>query len=1659
MKRRMKQVVSLCVVTGILLGLSSGVFAGPDLPVVSDRGDGYKEATFTGNQSAGISLVSSWSGAPYIALNVENLTRDITPASSVDGILLSLWGGNGGDGTDFFGGDGGAGRAAARLWSPLSIPWYWGPELMFSGGGYGIVTSGPSADAIGVFSAGGRGGTGGWSAAGEGGHGGTGGRAGLLYVQSFGDLQTSGASSRGLVAQNVGGNGGTGGDANGKGGRGGTGGQAWGTQVISSGSIETAGESAPGILANTRGGSGGKGGHAGGPYGEGGAGGAGGAGYTTAVIASGNITTSGNKSPGIFMDFQGGSGGSGGDSGGAYGEGGAGGSGAGGGSAGFPGVPDSVFVQYSGTGSIATSGVSSPGISAQSQGGAGGNGGHTGGLYAAGGNGGKGGDAFPVQVQGWGNIDTVGDSSAGILAVSKGGLGGKGGTAGGAYGAGGAGGVGGAGGSVQVSLMSGRHITTAGSQADGISARSLGGAGGDGGTGGGLAGVGGGARGSGPGGSITIGNDGQIATSGVTSRGVFAESVGGFAGDAGVGGGVAAWGGSVNSTGAGGDVAVTNRGTISTGGGNSTSIFAQSVGGGGGSGAGTGGLVSLGGTGSAGGKGGAVAVTNDGHLQTVGDVSRGIVAQSVGGGGGDGGGASSLVAFGGRGNSTGDGGNVTVHNTGTIVTAGNTAGGVVAQSTGGGGGIAGGVVTEDDLPGGSGGGVNAVFFSTGGTGGSGGSGGDVTINHSGSLATSGTDSAGLAGYSIGGGGGSGGRGYSFGIEGTFVRGGDSAQGGSGGQVNVNSTAGSIVTDGSFSSGIHAMSLGGGGGAGGDVISFTGAVQMSGSYVFGGQGGAGGNGNDVQVASRSQVTTLGEHSHGLSAQSIGGGGGAGGAVVNTNLTVGGMEGMPGMSVALSIGGDGGNGGDGGVVNVANEGDVGTSGFRSYGVGAQSVGGGGGDGGSSLTTVMAIESFSVSVNLGGAAGKGGHGDSVSVTNSGSITSAGESAYGILGQSVGGGGGSGGSSSLLHAEIGVLTKLWQLLLPSVDINSDLTLGGSGGDGGSGGRVDIANTGDIDTAGRFAHGILAQSVGGGGGSGGNATKMDFSLGIDLWELVGLGGFLDFSSSFTLGGSGGVDGDGGVVVVRNQGSIATQGHFANGVLAQSVGGGGGSLGDSTEIDADLPDEIVEAIRSVPIPLMNTTLRPGGSGGAMGDGGEVRVYNDGRIATQGHFANGILAQSIGGGGGASGIVVSDEYDLIDPLNSFVRLQGRNGGTGNGGDVIVENSADITTQGVFAHGILAQSIGGGGGFAGIGEELGISSLELGPHARGVFSEDSGVGVGFAGSAGGSGSAGAVSVTHHGNITTSGDMSHGILAQSVAGSGGTAGPVTVTVGSSIMANGANSDGIHAQSLGSRGNGDISITLNGGTVRGGSGSGVGVNFDGGADNTLINHGNISALSGTAIRGSGGNDVVDNYGTVIGGVHLGAGSNAFNNNAGARFDAGAIIDLGVGNTLTNAGILSPGGLGTIMDTTIIGDLVLSASSVLEIEIGGFAPGSFDSLHVAGTVTGGEAGMMSLMDFTPTMGAINFCFLPGFDPAAQMGLGESVFLPFLTADSPVDLALMSCTFSGGPSGFWYNVLQQDGGLSLRAVYTGQTIPAPGAALLAGIGLALLGWGRGRMRR
>src|SRR5512133_3766291 len=147
MKRGTKRTMSLLVLMSVLLAMDAAVFAGPTLPVLSDVSDDavhwYKAATFTVNQSSGIWPSSYWSSPPVYTYIVNSLDRDITPAPSVDGILISISAGSGSDGTDFFGGDAGAGKDAAR---PVvfsgATHMYLGPAVEFTGGSYKIVTSG-----------------------------------------------------------------------------------------------------------------------------------------------------------------------------------------------------------------------------------------------------------------------------------------------------------------------------------------------------------------------------------------------------------------------------------------------------------------------------------------------------------------------------------------------------------------------------------------------------------------------------------------------------------------------------------------------------------------------------------------------------------------------------------------------------------------------------------------------------------------------------------------------------------------------------------------------------------------------------------------------------------------------------------------------------------------------------------------------------------------------------------------------------------------------------------------------------------------------------------------------------------------------------------------------------------------------------------------------------------------------------------------------------------------------------------------------------------------------------------------------------------------------------------------------------------------------------
>src|SRR5690606_23874387 len=229
-------------------------------------------------------------------------------------------------------------------------------------------------------------------------------------------------------------------------------------------------------------------------------------------------------------------------------------------------------------------------------------------------------------------------------------------------------------------------------------------------------------------------------------------------------------------------------------------------------------------------------------------------------------------------------------------------------------------------------------------------------------------------------------------------------------------------------------------------------------------------------------------------------------------------------------------------------------------------------------------------------------------------------------------------------------------------------------------------------------------GGSGGTANAMDVNIG--------------FSLGVAVGGSGGTGGNASqVTLTLDDTQVNTAGLVSGqlpagwpnqaidqtdsyGILAQSIGGGGGNGGSaaarSLALEAPIPDGTSFAISS--------SVAVGASGGTAGSGAEVDVTLSGNsaIQTAGQGSHGVLAQSIGGGGGNGGDskAMSRTVTIEDTsiaVNLDVAVGGHGGASGNAGLVNLQlnDSAQITTYSDFSNALMGQSIGGGGGNAGVG----------------------------------------------------------------------------------------------------------------------------------------------------------------------------------------------------------------------------------------------------------------------------------------------------------------------------------------------------------------------------
>ncbi|WP_309383281.1 beta strand repeat-containing protein [Cerasicoccus frondis] len=903
------------------------------------------------------------------------------------------------------------------------------------------------------------------------------------------------------------------------------------------------------------------------------------------------------------------------------------------------------------------------------------------------------------------------------------------------------------------------------------------------------------------GGDVSMTNAGTIVTGAgsgdsMASVGMLAQSIGGGGGSAGnkaslfVGdkGGAGGHGGTV-------DITTKSTSSLTTNDINSVGILAQSIGGGGGNGGNAEGFfVAVGGGGGAGGEGGDITLNFDGSLSTNQMHSGGIISQSVGGGGGHGGGATAVspifspedFSIGGSGGSGGSGGMVTatLAADSTVSTLGNNSAGLTIQSIGGGGGTGGAATTF----------TADVFFSlaaaVGGSGEGGGHGSRVVLNNSGMITTGssasaspsgqpvneGADSIGAIVQSIGGGGGHGGSASAFagvfaatdeipiGVAVSLGLGGEGAGGGNGGDAFFNHD-GSITTWGDGSHGALVQSIGGGGGNGGDSTAYSAALTAKADGVtlqasHGGVAGNGGVGGGVAVNiedHQEAFTTHGQNAAGLVAQSIGGGGGNGGFGTarssNINLT-GGQT----VNIGFALGGSGGDGGHSGAVAIASAGDISTNGSGSQGILAQSIGGGGGNAGGG-SVGGGNNNYEVNVAVGASGGDGGDGGRVGVANEGSIQTTRGDATGILAQSIGGGGGTGGSADV-RAPTGYLGNVLDTFSPALSYSSAVSVGGTGGSGGMGGDVVVENLegASISTEGVRAYGILAHSISGGGGTGGSANA---SSNAALLPVVLHRDYASFSINVSVGGLGGSSQTGGVVTVDNHSLVETSGYASHGIVAQSIGGGGG-VGADGSLDT------------------TTTLNLGfivdrGSG-ASGHGGEVHVTQDATVTTTGHNSYGVLAQSIGGGGG----IASQGTDIASTggnigifpnpemgMNFGFNIDSKEGEYINGGSVtlklnepddLIANPSTTTTEGDWSMGVVAQSVGAGGGK---GDTISGTNTTAIPNLDLQL-----------GALSGNGSGGSLEIDTVGTASimtgtdTSGFGAYGLLAQSIGGGGGIA-----------------------------------------------------------------------------------------------------------------------------------------------------------------------------------------------------------------------------------------------------------------------------------------------------
>ena len=528
---------------------------------------------------------------------------------------------------------------------------------------------------------------------------------------------------------------------------------------------------------------------------------------------------------------------------------------------------------------------------------------------------------------------------------------------------------------------------------------------------------------------------------------------------------------------------------------------------------------------------------------------------------------------------------------------------------------------------------------------------------------------------------------------------------------------------------------------------------------------------------------------------------------------------------------------------------------------------------MTTEDPTEFGGVNATLGATNSDNSGGGDIIHNQTGFIGTAGDFSPGAVIQSIGGGGGSAqilvgsltdaaASAAATNSTVTpALTTKAKLLSSTVaplavplavpPTVTTAALGATGGSGNDGGTINTSFSGGFQTQGAHSAALIIQSIGAGGG-----------------QALIQG---DDSPNVVLGGNSGATGSGEDITVENDGSIYTEGKGSHAVLLQSIGGGGGAVfGDFTSPTVTLSDD------------------------NSGDAGDIDYTQHGDIVTLGDGALGIIAQSIGGGGGfvdgtfagtAGGSGAAGALSL--DVNGTIYTQGdrsyavfmQSVGDGIGGVIDYDQSGDIVTWGDGAIGLIMQSLGGPGGnpFAGIfAAEAGTGTAgPLSVHLDGsIFTAGDGAHAALIQTIGG-GDSGTINYVQTGDIVTQGDGAVGVIAQSLAGGGGfaansfgnaggtgDAGSIAFKLNGSVLTKGDGSHGVLLQSVGGGDGGDIDYKQTGDVSTVGAGA-IGVIAQSLAGGGGFADGTFGNAGGTGDAGSIAFDVTGSISTLGAGAH----------------------------------------------------------------------------------------------------------------------------------------------------------------------------------------------------